>query len=319
LKRNSVRVLVAAFVVLSASALLAAEVWNATDVAPDQCQEDIDHDHASMHPDLGWPAAEGVLQWASHFETTMQLKSLPQWQECGVDYYVGLAERRNAAIEYSQQSRPMILWMGNNHSTVKLRADPEVRREWTRQHDETAVIVARDERVKVFAFEERGTDDVLDREGMLNRLQDMNAVGQGESGKEYPLEYILENGTQAWYQILRDRPDIAIITGEECPHRLNAYIRFDYFGGAESTTSTIHVEGDCAAHIHNEMSERLITLRTEITIIRVLERMQALGASSSAIQQGKYHIKDLDGLAETYGFTIGIFDLEDRTFRAIKN
>jgi hypothetical protein len=311
-----------AFLLLLTAAFALGKCKNAPAVANSDvdpiCEESHDHNHAREHPDLGWTAGNNVLLWASHFGPAMQIDTLPQWNECGVDYYVELAKRREAAIAYSQEHRPKILWMGNDHSTPKLRRAPEVRTEWIRQHDDAAKMVINNLTVKVFSFEALGTDDVLDRNGMMKRLEEMNSVGFDESDKEYSIEYILKNGAEAQYPILRHRPDIAIITGEECPYRLHAYILYTYLGGAESDSPIIHIDADdCVGKIHYEMSERLVTLRTEVTIIRVIERMQKEGVNIGAILQGNHHAKDLDDLAEAYGFATSIYDLDLKTYRTI--
>lgn len=266
---------------------------------------------------VDWDVADDVLGFAAQYEHSLALEGTDQWETCSDDYLGDLKRRKEEVAAWAAVNHPVIYFMGYNHGEAEeLKRDPAKKARWTIEHRTAAMFVAGNPEIDVFAFEDAG---ILDEppftvEDAVREIESKGTV-RGTDGREMAAEDALPYLPQAWFKVLAARPDITVVTGEECPH----WITWKVAGGALNGPLHEHSTGDshpmhehtCADQVALSLFNRLANLRTDVIIIRALEALRETGGDSAAILQGYAHAEDGEkrGLNLEYNVKIVAIDL----------
>lgn len=269
---------------------------------------------------IGWKPADDVLGFAAKFDATLALEGTTEWESCSEDYLGDLKRRKEEVAAWAAVNRPVIYFMGYNHGEEgELKRDPAKKARWVLEHRTAAMFVLGRPEVDVFAFEDAG---ILDEPPFTTE----DAVAEIESrsgeratwkvgGRELTAEEALPYFPQAWFKVLAARPEVVVITGEECPHLVTWKVAGDAIEGP--LHEHVHVDGHpmdehtCADQVALELFNRLAILRTDVIIIRTLEALRETGGDAAVILQGFAHAEDGEarGLNSEYNVKIWAIDL----------
>ncbi|MFA6429454.1 MAG: hypothetical protein WCV84_03055 [Patescibacteria group bacterium] len=248
---------------------------------------------AAVQP-IGWELADTLLTRRDAYKLVIGTGDFPAWRPFRRSYFVELKQRRDAVIRWasSQTTQPTIVFLGNVHRAL---GSSSIEAHVRRSQAETFERLQTEARnAQVIAFEQSGTDEVVTPavwfEITKRFMRERNVFLPDQT-----IRQIMAEDNQAASRAIATLSSPPVICGEEWPIYLGIHLQEVY--------ESIPRNGQRAA---NQLFRFLISLRSEIALIRTLEFLQRTHGTRGIIIQGALHGRDLERVANTYHITLRV-------------
>lgn len=248
---------------------------------------------------FGWPLVDNLRQHREKYTRDLWLDQFPfveeNWTEA---YFTELWERKQKAIAFYKTSAVTICFIGTMHHAqsgdgplqlqqiAEAHADSQV---WVRRFKPNAnVLMVEMAGSSIQPF----TEDTF-RESIHNTLF-------GLYNRPIPdehVEYVYQN--DLFGKLFREHPDLPMVPGEEWPFLLA--------GKVTAIRSQLTHRRDQPAWRHElakSLTLRLMVLRTEISLIRAAEHLEANDGDGAIFVFGAFHGMHAVKLKDEYGYKL---------------
>lgn len=245
---------------------------------------------------VDWPIADYLLLKRSQYMYYLPfLEGAPDRELYSAAYFRELKERRQRVMDWTKENKPTVVFVGQVHIPLTQRTTEQERAEIQRFQDWCFDQIKGQQGVDLIAIEESGSDERVSVEIFAGITLDQLA---GMGVRNVPREAVLnmiDQDQQASTRAIKDASGPPVFCGEEWP------LRFESFGlmHAGQVTTDSREAFDDFQGVFNR-------LRSEIILIRALERLQRIGGKKALIIQGAAHAKDMEDFQKDYNIQLKV-------------
>ncbi len=243
---------------------------------------------------LSWPVGEFIMTHLPACHDALTAAKFTDLALCQVEYFKQLRERRRAAMKFAVNTKPGIIFIGHVQAVANMTVTQMAE---ARLSDQLAWNKAQTYlKTGLFLFEESNQqlgDGPVTADAFIDVLHQT-------IGRHYPRKRarrVFEHTGSVNAQLIKS--GAPIYAGEEWP--LMAEFSLRNYG---RNVLGDKPNSDPQVQMLYLLIHTLTALRSEIMVIRALERLRETGRYQAVIIQGAYHGQHMTELSAVYGFNL---------------
>ena len=239
-----------------------------------------------------WPIGDWFLTHLTDCLAALNRAGYKDVHLCAPDYFSQLKVRRLAMMEFGAQVNPEVIFVGNIHTERVTQGDHT---RANQSNDLSWEIIKEHRKRAIFLVE---SDNLSWGDGQITESACIAAIVQKERKKRpgFPVEVAQQTLKESRDLLPRlVRVNALVFAGEEWPLTANYQLLHPEDGRSPAKIDLPFMLDLC---------KRFVMLRSELIVVRTLERQQKTARKLACMIQGNGHRDDMPELARLYNFRL---------------